>query len=84
MQIFSIRHWQSICDLTLTLKQARKIVVPSGSPFITSRETLVFGEEHQYKKTFQLFMSLLNRAVYGRLSPLQQKAPRYLSSGKEE
>jgi hypothetical protein len=65
MQIFSIRHWQSICDLTLTLKQARKIVVPPGSPFITSHETLIFGHEHQYKKTFQLFMSLLNRAVYG-------------------
>ena len=65
MQIFSTNHWHSICDLTLTLKQARKLAVPSGSPFIKSKHSWVAGDEHQYKKTFNLFMSLLNRAVYG-------------------
>ena len=57
-------HWRSICDVTLTLKQAQKSVVPSNVPYI-AREVWFPADELQCKKAFRHFMGRLNREVYG-------------------
>jgi hypothetical protein len=53
--IFDTRHWRSICDVTLTLKQARK------------SDDLVWVriDENQCQRALRHFLNLLNRSVYG-------------------
>ena len=55
LRLFDIRHWGPWCDVTLTLKQA----LQSGY------RAKIFLDEHQCKRAFRHFMTLLNRAVYG-------------------
>ena len=52
---FDTSHWHSICDLTLTLKQARK----------ADNSAWVRIDESQCRKSFAVFMHQLDRAVYG-------------------
>jgi hypothetical protein len=52
---FDTRHWHSICDLTLTLRQSRR--ANNGAP--------VFLDESQSRKAFAVFIHHLDRAVYG-------------------
>jgi hypothetical protein len=49
------RHWHSICDLTLTLRQARR----------ANNDVPIFLDEHQCRKAFAVFVHHLDRAVYG-------------------
>ena len=53
-ELFDTRHWRSICDVTLTLKQARK--GDSGHWFPLNW--------YQCGQAFRLFLNLLNRGVY--------------------
>jgi hypothetical protein len=57
-------HWRSICDVTLTLKQARLCRVPCDSPFKPAK-IWFDADEIQCKKAFRHFMNVLNRAVFG-------------------
>jgi hypothetical protein len=52
---FDTRHWHSICDLTLTLRQSRR--ANNGAP--------VFLDESQSRKAFAVFIHHRDRAVYG-------------------
>jgi hypothetical protein len=53
--LLDISHWNGVCDLTLTLKQARK----------SDDGRWVEIDEHQCRRAFRAFMNRLNRAVYG-------------------
>jgi hypothetical protein len=53
--LFDTSDWGPFCDVTLTLKQARKC--KNGIP--------IKIDEYECKRAFQHFMNLLNRAVYG-------------------
>ena len=53
--LFDVSHWGPFCDVTLTLKQARQ----------ADNGAWVKVDEHQCKRSFQVFMNQLNRAVYG-------------------
>jgi len=58
--------WRSICDLTLTLKQARLSTVPRDAWMYSKyKEIWVNVDEIHCKQAFRHFMNLLNRAVYG-------------------
>jgi hypothetical protein len=48
-------HWHSLCDLTLTLKQARK----------ADNGVWIRIDQNQCRKAFAVFMHHLDRAVYG-------------------
>ena len=48
-------HWNSICDLSLTLRQARQ----------TNNGILIALNQPQCEEAFRFFMKRLNRAVYG-------------------
>jgi hypothetical protein len=52
--LFDTSHWGSFCDVTLTLKQARK----------SDDGTWVKIDEHECKRAFHHFMNLLNQAIY--------------------
>ena len=52
---FDTSHWPSICDLTLTLKQARR----------ADNGAWVRLDEGQCRKSLAVLMHLLDRAVYG-------------------
>jgi hypothetical protein len=65
-QMLDTRHWRSICDITLTLKQARQGGVPRDGA--VTPETSTFWshcDELQCKNACRHFLNLLNRAVYG-------------------
>jgi hypothetical protein len=47
-------HWDSVCGLTLTLKQA-----------LWCNGSRIFADEHQCSRAFRHLMNLLNRAIYG-------------------
>jgi len=53
--LFETSKWGSFCDVTLTLKQARK----------SDDGTWIKIDEYQCRRAFRHFMNLLNRAVYG-------------------
>ena len=53
--LFDVSDWGPFCDVTLTLKQARQ----------ADNGAWVKIDEHQCKRSFQVFMNRLNRAVYG-------------------
>lgn len=53
--IFNTRHWRSITDVSLTLKQARQ----------SDDGIWVRIDEIQCRRAFRHFLNLLNRAVYG-------------------
>jgi hypothetical protein len=53
--IFDTRHWRSICDVTLTLKQARQ----------SDDLSWVRIDETECRRAFRHFTKLLDRTVYG-------------------
>ena len=53
--LFDVSHWGPFCNVTLTLRQALK---SDGGMWMKI-------DEHQCKRSFQVFMNRLNRAVYG-------------------
>jgi hypothetical protein len=55
-RLLDTTSWRSVCDVTLTLKQARRS--DDGRCWFR-------GNDHQYRAAFKHFMKRLNYAVYG-------------------
>jgi len=53
--LFDTSSWSAFCDVTLTLKQARR----------SEKGTWVKIDDYPCRQAFRHFMNLLNRAVYG-------------------
>jgi hypothetical protein len=53
--LFDTSHWHSICDLTVTLRQARR--ADNGS--------WIKLDQNQCRKAFRVFMHRVDNAVYG-------------------
>jgi hypothetical protein len=65
-KMLDTRHWRSICDLTLTLKQGLCSAVPPDNALGSKNSHMWIPiDEAQSKKAFRHFINLLNRAVYG-------------------
>ena len=69
LHLFNISDWGPWCDVILTLKQALQ----------SDNGAKIFLDEHQCKRAFRHFMTLLNRAVYGNTVKLHGKRLRGLS-----
>ena len=71
---FDTAHWRSICDVTLTLKQAR----PSDDG------RWFQGNEYQYRAALRNFMERLNNAVYGNAARRYRKRLRVIAVLEKE
>jgi hypothetical protein len=69
-QTFDVQHWDSVCAVTLTLKQA---IRPSDN----ARE---FLDQLKASGNFRSFMTRLNRAVFGNAIRRHSKRLRVISS----
>ena len=61
-RLFDTRHWRSITDISLTLKQAFHSKIGHWARPETRAWTNI--DEFQCRRTFRSFMRLLNKAVY--------------------
>src|SRR3712207_6331792 len=66
-EMCSLSGWNNPHAVTLTMKQARRVLLPSGVGGLAP-DTLIHLDHDRCRRNFQHFANVLNRRVYGNAS----------------